>query len=130
MAGSDRLQKYLHLPVQSGADRILALMNRGYTRKFYLELADKYRRIVPGAVLTTDIIVGFPAETEEDFHQTYTLVKGAEFDAAFIFKYSPRPGTEAAKMADDVPRKEKERRHKLILDLQKDISKKKKCVKK
>lgn len=130
MAGLDKLKKYLHLPVQSGADRILALMNRGYTRRFYLELADKYRKIVPGAVLTTDIIVGFPTETQEDFRQTYELVKEAQFDAAFIFKYSPRPGTAAAKIDDDVSRQEKERRHKLILDLQKDISKRKKCVKK
>lgn len=119
------LKKYLHLPVQAGSDKILKLMNRGYTRKIYLDLINNYRKIVPGAVLTSDIIVGFPGETKEDFCQTYELVRSADFDAAFIFKYSPRPFTEAARFIDDVPREEKERRHQLILDLQKSISKKK-----
>jgi tRNA-2-methylthio-N6-dimethylallyladenosine synthase len=102
-------------------------MNRGYTRKFYLDLVDKYRKIVKGAVLTTDIIVGFPAESEEDFQDTRNLVKDIQFNAAYIFKYSPRPNTEAARMQDDVSVKEKEKRHKIILDLQKEISKNKKC---
>lgn len=127
MAESDKLKKYLHLPVQSGSDRILKLMNRGYTRKFYLDLAQDYRKIVKGGAISTDIIVGFPTETEEDFNDTFNLVKEAEFNSAFIFKYSVRPNTEAAKMVDDVTQKEKERRHKLILDLQKGISKRKKC---
>ncbi|MDD4938614.1 MAG: tRNA (N6-isopentenyl adenosine(37)-C2)-methylthiotransferase MiaB [Candidatus Omnitrophica bacterium] len=126
MAELEKLKKYLHLPAQSGSDRILKLMNRGYTRKFYLDLADKYRKMVRNAVLTADIIVGFPSETENDFMDTYNLVKEAEFDAAYIFKYSPRPNTEAAKLPDDVEKKEKERRHRLILDLQKEISKNKK----
>jgi tRNA-2-methylthio-N6-dimethylallyladenosine synthase len=102
-------------------------MNRGYTRKFYLDLADKYRTIVKNGALTTDIIVGFPTETERDFQNTFDLVKGAEFNAAFIFKYSVRPHTEAAKLGDDVPKEEKERRHALILELQKEISRRKKC---
>jgi len=126
----DKLKKTLHLPVQSGSDRILKLMNRGYDRKFYLDLADTYRKIVKGAVLSTDIIVGFPTEKEEDFQDTYNLVKEIEFDSAYIFKYSPRLNTEAAKMFDDVETKEKQERHKIILDLQKDISKRKKCLKK
>jgi len=130
MQDLDNLKKSLHFPVQSGSDRILKLMNRNYTRKFYLDLADTYRKIVNNAVLTTDIIVGFPTEKEEDFQDTYNLVKEAEFDSAYIFKYSPRLNTEAAKMVDDVETKEKQRRHKLILDLQKDISKRKKCLKK
>jgi len=130
MANLEKLKKYLHLPIQSGSDRILKLMNRGYTRKFYLDLVDNYRKIVKDAVLTTDIIVGFPTETETDFLKTYNLVKDIEFDAAYIFKYSPRPHTEAEKLADDVQRKEKERRHETILDAQKDISNKKKCLKK
>jgi tRNA-2-methylthio-N6-dimethylallyladenosine synthase len=130
MANLEKLKKYLHLPVQSGSDRILELMNRGYTGKFYLDLADNYRKIVKSATLTTDIIVGFPTETEADFLKTYNLVKDIEFDAAYIFKYSPRPHTEAEKLADDVERKEKEKRHKTILDAQKDISNKKKCLKK
>ncbi len=99
-------------------------MNRGYTRKFYLDLIDNYRKIVKDAVLTTDIIVGFPTEREEDFQDTYNLVKDIEFDAAYIFKYSPRPHTEAAKLLDDVDKKEKGRRHQLILELQKKISNK------
>jgi tRNA-2-methylthio-N6-dimethylallyladenosine synthase len=93
MAGLEKLKKYLHLPVQSGSDKILELMNRGYTRKYYLDLADNYRKIVKGGVLTSDIIVGFPGETETDFQDTYDLVKTACFNAGFIFKYSPRPHT-------------------------------------
>jgi tRNA-2-methylthio-N6-dimethylallyladenosine synthase len=125
MAECDKLKKYLHLPIQSGSDRILKAMNRGYTRKYYLDLADKYRTIVPSGALTTDIIVGFPTETEKDFQDTYDLIKAVEFNAAFIFKYSVRPHTEAIKMPDDVPKEEKERRHAMILDLQKKISRKK-----
>ena len=125
MQEADKLKKYLHLPIQSGSDRILKAMNRGYTRKYYLDLADKYRTIVPSGALTTDIIVGFPTETEKDFQDTYDLIKAVEFNAAFIFKYSVRPHTEAIKMPDDVPKEEKERRHAMILDLQKKISKKK-----
>jgi tRNA-2-methylthio-N6-dimethylallyladenosine synthase len=124
MANLDKLKKYLHLPVQSGSDRILKLMNRGYTKKFYLDLIDNYRKIVKSGVLTTDIIVGFPTETEEDCLETYDLIKDIQFNAAYIFKYSGRPNTEAAKMVDDIPKNEKERRHKLILGLQKEISKK------
>ncbi|MFH0856154.1 MAG: tRNA (N6-isopentenyl adenosine(37)-C2)-methylthiotransferase MiaB [Candidatus Omnitrophota bacterium] len=126
MAGAGKLKKYLHLPAQSGSDRILKLMNRGYSRKYYLDLADNYRKIVKGGALTTDIIVGFPAEDEADFKDTLSLVKSVRFNAAFIFKYSPRPHTAAFKMADTVSRQEKERRHKLVLDLQKGISKSKK----
>ena len=122
MAELEKLKKHLHLPVQSGADRILKLMQRGYTRKFYLDLADNYRKIVKPAVLTTDIIVGFPSEKEEDFRDTYNLLKEVEFDAAYIFKYSPRPHTQAENLADDVSKQEKERRHQLILKLQKSIS--------
>jgi tRNA-2-methylthio-N6-dimethylallyladenosine synthase len=117
----DKLKKNLHLPVQSGSDKILKSMNRGYTRKFYLDLADNYRKIVKGGGLTTDIIVGFCGETEKDFQETYDLVKAVRFDAAYIFKYSPRPNTEALKWADDVPQKEKERRHSRTLELQKKI---------
>ena len=126
MADCEKLKKYLHLPVQSGSDRILGLMKRGYNRKFYLDLADNYRKIVKGGSLTTDIIVGFPTETEADFQDTHDLVRGVEFSAAYIFKYSPRPHTEAAGLPDDVPREEKERRHSLILELQKKISNKRK----
>jgi tRNA-2-methylthio-N6-dimethylallyladenosine synthase len=125
MAGCAKLKKYLHLPVQSGSDKILKLMNRGYTRKFYLDLAKDYRKIVPEGKLTSDIIVGFPGESEEDFADTDKLVEEVRFNAAYIFKYSPRPHTEAAKLTDDVPPAEKQRRHSLILELQKRISKEK-----
>ena len=116
--------KRLHLPLQSGSDRILKLMNRGYTVKDYLALIDSYRRIVKGGLLTTDIIVGFPGETEQEFGQTCALVKKAGFNAAYIFKYSPRTGTQAAKMLDQLKPGELEKRHKKILDLQRSISKK------
>ena len=123
----EKLKKYLHLPVQSGSDRILKLMHRGYTRKFYLDLVDNYRKIVKNGELTTDIIVGFPTEREEDFQDTYNLVNDIRFDAAYIFKYSTRPHTEAANFVDDITKEKKEKRHKVILDLQKEISKNKKC---
>lgn len=125
MAEFAKLKKYLHLPVQSGSDRILKAMNRGYTGRFYLDLAQNYRKMVDGGALTTDIIVGFPGETEENFKDTYNLVQEIEFDAAYIFKYSPRPHTAALSFNDDVPKEEKQRRHCLILELQKEISRKK-----
>jgi tRNA-2-methylthio-N6-dimethylallyladenosine synthase len=127
MSDLPKLKKYLHLPVQSGSDRMLKLMNRGYTRKFYLDLVGNYRKIVNNGVLTTDIIVGFPTETERDFLDTRSLIEEVNFDAGYIFKYSTRPHTEAAKLVDDVPVKEKEKRHKIILELQKEISRRKKC---
>jgi len=122
---SQKLVKSLHLPLQSGSDRILKLMNRGYLAKEYLALIDSYRKIVKGGLLTSDIIVGFPGESEDDFSRTYDLVKKAEFNAAYIFKYSPRPHTEAQKMADDVERADKEKRHARLLELQRGISNKK-----
>src|SRR3989338_3427100 len=124
MADLEKLKKSLHLPVQSGSDRILKLMNRGYTRKFYSELVNEYRKSVKNGGLRTDIIVGFPSEEERDFKDTFDLVKEIEFDASFVFKYSPRPHTQALNLPDDVMKDEKERRHKLILDFQKGISKK------
>ncbi|MDD5476886.1 MAG: MiaB/RimO family radical SAM methylthiotransferase [Candidatus Omnitrophica bacterium] len=120
----DKLVKRLHLPLQSGSDRILKLMNRGYSVKEYLDLIDSYRKIVKGGLLTTDIIAGFPTETEKEFKETYNLVKKIEFNAAYLFKYSSRPGTQAEKIGADLSKEEKEKRHKQILDLQRDISKK------
>ncbi len=114
--------KRLHLPLQSGSDRILKLMRRGYTVKDYLALIDSYRKIVKQGLLTTDIIVGFPTETAEEFQETCALVKSVRFNAAYIFKYSSRPGTEAAKIVDVLKLQEKEKRHKKILDLQRNIS--------
>jgi len=97
------LCEHLHLPVQSGSDRILEAMNRGYTRKEYLEKVAQLRRVCPDISLSTDIIVGFPGETEADFQQTLDLVAEAAFDQAFSFKYSPRPQTRAAALPGRVP---------------------------
>ena len=97
------LCEHLHLPVQSGSDRILKAMNRGYTRKEYLQKVTELRRVCPEISLSTDIIVGFPGETEADFQDTIELVKEAAYDQAFSFKYSPRPQTKAATLPDRVP---------------------------
>lgn len=102
MAHSKKICKHLHLPVQSGSSRILKLMNRKYTKEHYLALVDKIRTAVPDIAITTDIIVGFPGETEEDFQETLDVVRKAKYDSAFTFIYSKRSGTPAAKMPDQV----------------------------
>jgi len=94
---------HFHLPVQSGSNRILERMNRGYTREHYLELISSIRKQTPDATITTDIIVGFPGETDKDFEQTLDLIRTCNFNSAFTFKYSPRPGTAAAQFTDGVP---------------------------
>ncbi len=106
---------HLHLPVQSGSDRILARMRRGYTRADYLDAVARLRAARPGFALTSDVIVGFPGETEEDFTATRTLMDEAAFDNAFVFKYSPRPGTPAAALAETVDAAEKMRRNQILL---------------
>jgi len=121
-----KLKKWLHLPIQSGSDRILKLMNRGYSSKAYLDLVKDFRKIVKGGTISTDIIVGFPGETEKDFLETKDLVKKAQFNAAYIFKYSARMNTKAAKLEDNITKVEKERRHGIILELQRSISNSKK----
>ena len=121
MAKSKRILKHLHLPFQSGSDRILELMNRGYSKEKYLRLIDEYKKIVAGT-LSADIIVGFPTETKEDFLHTKDVIERVRFRYAYIFKYSPRPNTKAAKLNDDVPKEVKEQRHKVLLELQKKIS--------
>ncbi len=98
---------HFHLPLQSGSDRVLKLMNRGYTQKDYLELTQKIREEIPEASITTDIIVGFPGEKEEDFKETLKVVETVQFDQAFTFLYSPREGTKAAEMEDPIPQEEK-----------------------
>ena len=103
MSRSTKICRHLHLPVQSGSSRILQKMNRRYTKEQYLELTEKIRKAVPGISLTTDIIVGFPGETEEDFQETLDLVRKARYDSAFTFIYSRRTGTPAASMEDQVP---------------------------
>jgi tRNA-2-methylthio-N6-dimethylallyladenosine synthase len=106
-----RLCPSAHLPVQSGSDRVLKLMHRGYNRERFLEIATKLRAARPGIGLSTDLIVGFPGETEEDFQATLDLVGEVAFDNAFVFKYSPRKNTPAAEMPGQVPTEVIEERH-------------------
>ena len=103
MSKSKKICKHLHLPVQSGSSRILKLMNRHYDKEQYLALAEKIRKAVPDISLTTDIIVGFPGETEEDFQETLDVVRKVRYDSAFTFIYSKRTGTPAAVMEDQIP---------------------------
>ena len=122
MAVLPKVCEHLHTPAQSGSSAVLERMNRGYTRDQYLDMLDRARRIVPGIEIASDFIVGFPGETEEDFQQTAELVRRAEFGQCFIFKYSPRPGTRAAREADDVPDEVKKRRNNELLAVQEEVS--------
>ncbi|MDO3410628.1 tRNA (N6-isopentenyl adenosine(37)-C2)-methylthiotransferase MiaB [Saccharibacillus sp. CPCC 101409] len=110
LGGGGNLVEHIHLPVQSGSSAVLKKMSRKYTREHYLELAAKIRKVVPDAVLTTDIIVGFPGESDEQFEETLSLVREVGYDSAYTFIYSPREGTPAASMADDIPMEVKKRR--------------------
>jgi tRNA-2-methylthio-N6-dimethylallyladenosine synthase len=111
-----KLCESAHLPLQSGSDRILKLMHRGYTRERFLGIIDRLRKVRPRIGITTDIIVGFPGETEEDFEQTVSLVREAQFDNAYLFKYSQRKDTPAAEMPDQIPAGVKEERHARLLE--------------
>src|SRR5271156_3129018 len=111
-----KLCESAHLPAQSGSDRILKAMHRGYTRERFLGIIEKLRRVQPRMGITTDIIVGFPGETEEDFEQTLSLAREAQFDNAYIFKYSPRKDTPAAVMPDQLPQAVKEERLARLLE--------------
>ena len=106
----DNIMPYIHLPLQSGSDRILKLMGRRYNKKDYLELFDKLKKSIPNVSITTDIIVGFPGETEEDFKETLDVVNTCKYDSAYTFIFSPRIGTPAEKMKDDVTLEEKNKR--------------------
>lgn len=117
--------EHLHLPVQSGSNAVLKRMKREHTVEWYIEQVDEYRSFLPEGSLTTDFIVGFPGETEKDFLDTLALAERAQFDSAFVFQYSPRPGTPALKLKDDVPEKEKVLRHKTLLQAQRAVSLKK-----
>lgn len=115
IASNSKIDRYIHLPVQSGSNRILKLMNRGYTRQSYLSLIERIKEKVPNAVFGTDIIVGFPTETDEDFNDTLDLVKKVGFKVAFVARYSPRPGTASERLyPDDVPAKIKKERWEIL----------------
>jgi tRNA-2-methylthio-N6-dimethylallyladenosine synthase len=122
MAACEKCARHLHLPVQSGSDRILKLMNRHYDRAKYLSEIETARRLMPDLVVTTDIIVGFPGETEEDFRETLSLCEEVRFDAMFTFIYSPRVGTPAAKMDDPYTRADKQKRFDALTELSNRIS--------
>jgi tRNA-2-methylthio-N6-dimethylallyladenosine synthase len=110
-----KLVESAHIPVQSGSNRMLKLMHRGYTRERFLEIIQKLRKVQPGMGITTDMIVGFPGETEEDFAETISLVREAAFDNAYMFRYSPRRDTPAATMPDQLPEEVKEERNQRLL---------------
>ena len=118
MADLPSVCPHIHMPAQAGSNRILELMSRRYTREHYLGLIVRARELVPGIEIASDFIVGFPGETDDEFEQTVGLVRRAEFQQCFIFKYSPREGTAASKLPDDVPWEEKRRRNRLLLDVQ------------
>jgi tRNA-2-methylthio-N6-dimethylallyladenosine synthase len=123
MAGCEKVCQHIHLPLQAGSDRILRKMNRHYTREDYVELVDKLRKRIPDIAITTDIIVGFPGETEQDFQDTLDIVQRVRYDSAFTFIYSPRKGTPAANMPDQVRDDIKKDRLNRLIQLQTDISK-------
>ena len=122
MAASRHVAHQLHLPVQSGCDRVLRAMNRPYTRERYLDLITYARKVMPDLVLTSDVIIGFPGETEAEAMETVELVRQVRFDALFTFIFSPRPGTPAASMDDPVPRSEKQKWFDLLCQTQNEIS--------
>ena len=122
MAASRHVTHQLHLPVQSGNDRVLRAMNRPYTRAGYLELIRYARRVMPDLVLTSDIIIGFPGETEAEAMDTVSLINEVHFDALFTFIFSPRPGTPAAKLDDPTPREEKQKWFDALCNAQNAIS--------
>jgi len=127
MAMYNNICNHIHLPAQSGSTRILEKMKRGYTREWYLDRIKAIKRILPDCAITTDLMTGFPGETEEDHQETLRLMKEVNYDLAFMFKYSERPGTYAARhLKDDVKESEKTRRLTEIIDLQNKLSEKSK----
>ena len=122
IAEHQNICNYIHLPVQSGSNRILDLMNRTYTIEHYLSLIDKARKIIPGVSFSTDIISGFPTESQEDHVKTLEVMRQVKYDGAYMFKYSPREGTKSFKMDDDVPEDIKSKRLQEIIELQRQIS--------
>ena len=119
MAKHDNICNYIHLPLQAGSNRILKRMNRTYTKENFIELAEKIRTFLPGVGISTDIIVGFPGETVEEFNETLEVMRKVKFDSAFTFKYSPRKGTKAIEYDDQLSEDEKQRRLTKVIELQK-----------
>ena len=122
MAAYPKIAKQLHLPFQSGSSRVLKAMNRHYDRETYLQKVDYAKSVMPELVLTSDVIVGFPGETEEEFEETISLIQQVHYDSLFTFIFSPRPGTPAAKMDDPTPKEEKNRRFDRLCAVQNGIS--------
>ena len=122
IAEGNKVCEHVHLPAQSGSTRILKAMNRQYTAEEYLNLVNSIRRAVPDASISTDIIVGFPGETDDEYEKTLEMVGTVEFDSAFTFRYSPRPGTKAARLQDDVPERVKIERLERLIDIQRSIT--------
>ena len=123
IAANDNICKFIHLPAQSGSSRILKVMNRKYTREWYLDRIAAIRRIVPDCAISTDLFCGFHSETEGDYQETLSLMREVGYDSAFLFKYSERPGTYAAShLEDNVPEEEKVRRLQGMIDLQNKLS--------
>ena len=125
MAHSKKICKQMHLPLQSGSDRLLKIMNRHYDKQHYLEIVDKLRKAIPDIGISTDIFVGFPGETEEDFNETLDVVKKVQYDSAFTFIYSKRSGTPAAEMENQVPQDVVKDRFDRLLKVVNEISSKK-----
>ena len=123
MAKHNNICNYIHLPLQAGSNRILKRMNRTYTKEHFIELTEKIRSFLPGVGISTDIIVGFPGETEEEFNETIEVMNKVKFDSAFTFKYSPRKGTKATEYDDQVSEDEKQNRLTKIIELQKSNTK-------
>ena len=128
MAHSKKICKQMHLPLQSGSDRLLKIMNRHYDKQHYLEIVDKLRKAIPDIGISTDIIVGFPGETEEDFNETLDVVKKVQYDSAFTFIYSKRSGTPAAEMENQVPQDVVKDRFDRLLEVVNEISSKENCT--
>jgi tRNA-2-methylthio-N6-dimethylallyladenosine synthase len=122
MAECDTVCEHIHFPLQSGSDRVLRLMRRSYRSERYLSWVRRIRDAIPGIAFSTDIIVGFPGETEADFHETLRVVEEARFDSAYTFQYSPRPGTSAASFPDQVPKEVVQERFDRLVVLQERIS--------
>ncbi len=122
MAQTPNVMPQLHMPMQSGSDAILRAMRRSYRQERYLSIIERVRAALPNAAITTDIIVGFPGETEADFEQTLDVVRAAHFAAAFTFQYSKRPGTPAAELPGQIPKAVVQERYERLIDLQEEIS--------